>query len=80
MRWSSHRTSEGIGCSRSRQGTGHVSDRWKVIVVQTDLFGAHEEQMFHCMRHARQIVRITEATDVDVHGCARLVCIRIVDQ
>ena len=46
----------------------------------TYLLCTHEQQMLYRMRHARQIVRIAEATDIDVHGGRSLVGIRVMDE
>jgi len=50
-----------------------------VFVLDGELLGAHEEEMFNGMSHTRNIRFIAKITNVDIEGSTGLVCLGIVD-
>jgi hypothetical protein len=44
------------------------------------LLSAHEQKMLYSMCNARQVFRIAEAANIDIHGRRGLVCVGIVDE
>jgi len=51
-----------------------------VFVLDGELFCAHEQQMLDSVSHTGHVVGIAETANVDVHGGAGLVRVRVVDQ
>lgn len=50
------------------------------VVIDTHLFGTHEEEMLHRMSHARHVICIAEAANFDVDRSTGFVCFRVVNE
>jgi hypothetical protein len=51
-----------------------------VLMVVAHPLRTHETQMFYRVRGPRHIVRIAEATNVDIHSSGSFISVWIVDQ
>ena len=52
----------------------------QALMIGTNLFGAHEKEMFYRVGHTRHIVCIAKASNIDVDSSSSFISIRVVDE